>query len=1015
MYPFERRRRLGLGGMGEVWLGVHQPTGLPVAIKSILSERASDPRFRRAFSREVEAVAALDHPGIVMVFDHGLGDRGPYLVMEYASGGALDQQPGPAGWDELRGLLLSLLDALAHAHARDLLHLDLKPGNVLICGPEDLRPGLKLTDFGLSRGLGDRRASRSGTPQYMPPEQILGAWRKQGPWTDLYALAAMAWELAAGRPPFLGEDPREHHLSSELPPFEGRIAVPRGFEDWLKKGLAKEPVDRFASAAAAAAALEQLGEAVGTATGGGFGRRRSSTTFVLTRLLDELDERTGPLPELRSLPAPERWQRPEDRLVHGMHGAGLGLFGVRTVPFVGRDREREALWRALRGVLDSGRPARFVLRGASGMGASRLLLWLTRRSRELGVADALFVPGELAEALLLKHRLSGLDRASIARALDDEQAEELAAWLSGEPEADPLELALGFLVRCARRHPLVVALDDASPGQRDLAARIEAQAELLDDCPLLLVVRSEDEGPGTELAPLDRAEMELFFRQLIELDPGLLGRLLERSGGSPGYAMELVGDWVERGVLVPGRSGFELAEGARPDPPADRVAVVQARLGPLLARLDEEDTQGLIAGACLGMDVPLELWSRLAPEASPRAWNLLVSAGLARPTPQGWVLGALPREVLAARATDELHRRCAELLSEVPGSELRRGEHLLAAGQLEDAVPLLVQGARALCHQARFAQALAVTDRARGALDELRLSLDDVRRGDVAYARLLVHANTGQVEAMPEARSLAEVARRNGWADLEARCCGVVAHLGYRSGQLDVARRYALRGLAVQDMKPRRAQLLWTLHYTAIRRGDLDEAQDLLEAAYGACSEDDLFERARYLNDRAELARRRGEISSARRLYEQSLEIIRPLGERDALVTQLNLGLALMLEGRIEQASALIDDATERAEQLFVLQHALFGQPMRAWAAAARGDWQRFDRCLGRYERIGAVVQGNDPEIAEILLTCSRLAAEAGWKRRAVRARRLAADTFASLGLHDQAREVEEAGTAPAH
>ena len=201
---FELDRLLGEGGMASVWSAHHVESELRVAVK--LVQRLSD-RMRAVFRREVEAVAGLDHPGIVMVYDHGEKDNEPWLVMEHASGGSLEGAAPPDSWSAMLERVLRILDALAHAHARGVVHRDLKPGNILVCTAGDLRPGIKLADFGLALALDGRRvlAAGAGTPAYMAPEQVLGHWWNLGPWTDLYALGGMAWEMATGTRPFPGE------------------------------------------------------------------------------------------------------------------------------------------------------------------------------------------------------------------------------------------------------------------------------------------------------------------------------------------------------------------------------------------------------------------------------------------------------------------------------------------------------------------------------------------------------------------------------------------------------------------------------------------------------------------------------------------------------------------------------------------------------------------------------------------------------------------------------------------
>ena len=162
----------------------------------------------------------------------------PWLAMDFVAGGTLGErvQAVALSWRQQRGVLLALLDALAHAHSRGLVHRDLKPANVLLADPDDPAAGLQLTDFGLAQA-GEERAApghtevASGTPQYMSPEQFEGHWRDYGPWTDLYALGCVAFTLASGDLPYQGESMFTlafAHMHGRREPFRPRIAVPEG-------------------------------------------------------------------------------------------------------------------------------------------------------------------------------------------------------------------------------------------------------------------------------------------------------------------------------------------------------------------------------------------------------------------------------------------------------------------------------------------------------------------------------------------------------------------------------------------------------------------------------------------------------------------------------------------------------------------------------------------------------------------------------------------------------------------
>ncbi len=224
--PFELVEPIGRGGMATVWRAVHPETRVQAAIKVLTSEAGQADGPMRALRREARAVARLNHPGVIQVLDTGVVDASvqtfegvdgardllpgsPWLAMEYASGGTLDGAR-PLPWPDLRAILLGILDALAHAHARGLVHRDLKPGNVLLCTERDLRPGLKLSDFGIATAIDWHVRSGSlavvaGTLHYIAPEQLLGNARDYGPWSDLYALGNLTWKLTTGQLPFKGK------------------------------------------------------------------------------------------------------------------------------------------------------------------------------------------------------------------------------------------------------------------------------------------------------------------------------------------------------------------------------------------------------------------------------------------------------------------------------------------------------------------------------------------------------------------------------------------------------------------------------------------------------------------------------------------------------------------------------------------------------------------------------------------------------------------------------------------
>jgi len=448
--PFELIEPIGEGGMGWVWRGRYVGPGeaIEVAVKVLGKLGLPTDRDRELFHREVQAQAGLNHPGVAVVYDYGELDEGvdeasggrlepgaPYIAMEYAERGTLVDGGWPSNWAASRTLLLELLDALGHAHSRGVVHRDLKPDNILVF-PDDTSSGRwKLTDFGIAhathrvRKKGTRQVStpEAGTPHYMAPEQFFRRWREFGPWTDLYQLGCVAYELICGQLPFDESSLpafAKAHAEEPFPPLEPRFPVPETLESWVRQMTAKAPGDRFVRAADAARALSALddGELVGELEIGEGKSIGTVTTLQPEELTHEAaDDREtatydssdgGPdtmamwggvdaepeppevgglggrsIVELQDYAFPTDWRldRSDDRS-RQLTGAGLGLFDLREVPFVDRTEERDRIWAKLRDAAERERPIALEIEGASGTGKSRLAQWMVRRADELGAA-----------------------------------------------------------------------------------------------------------------------------------------------------------------------------------------------------------------------------------------------------------------------------------------------------------------------------------------------------------------------------------------------------------------------------------------------------------------------------------------------------------------------------------------------------------------------------------------------------------------------------------------------------
>jgi serine/threonine protein kinase/tetratricopeptide (TPR) repeat protein len=1054
--PFQLVEVVGQAGMGVVWRGIHQEQQVPIAVKFLTQEGSRDPLYLGCLKNEVRKVAALEHPAIINVYDHGEVPEGlgidslipgsPYLVMEFAEGGTLSRHCGRLGWEQIWRVLMRLLDGLAHAHARGVVHRDIKPGNVLLRRSSG---GVVLIDFGLARA-GDTDGGavlNAGTPSYMAPEQIRQHAYEIGPWTDMYGLGCLAWSLACGKPPFQRDTMEEllkAHLFDPLPKMRPVTEVPSGFEAWVGQLLRKAPHHRYVRAADAAHVLSQMAQPEEADTlyiepvfhAGALSVLEVSTdssrmgsehttagcddTQIMNPRIDtEGSLKPAALPKIdKSLlwaergdlpPIPDDWREQHPpRLIRHLLGTGLAMFGLRNFPVVGRETEQNQLWKSLKRSRAEKHTRAMVIQGADGTGKTHLAEWLARRASEVGAAIVLrarFDGVGSSEPLigLIRSLLStdGLEReaaeAQVRTALE-------VLGQSDEAEVDALLTVLGpfpgehysselmeersdvrftvirrILHRFSVLRPVIVLMDDAHLDDEAIRFVQVMLAEQSVQHPILVLLTAntmsmsgefrEQLGKvtrkrrvdGIQLGPLAAEDRSVLVRELLGLEPSLAALVERRSGGNPQFAVQLVGDWIQKGHLVRGEVGFAVRQGVQPDFPADLQAVWERRLDAALPL--ERDTRCLQLAAELGMEVDPVEWKEACSIAGiPMDSSLietLTKAHLVVSNKRGggWAFAhTLVRESLKRQAEFEgirvrHHVAVAEMLSGREGVEGRLGRHLLHAGDLVTAVDVLLAGAERCRQEGRQALGMELLALREKALVELQIPTSDLRwvhgwmvqqyfyrrrknflKANEVLSKVLkvtdgvvgtrevrarawlglggIHRLKGEPE---EARLYLNKVLQQGMDDISilSRTMDEMGVLELAYGNHILAAQFfegALKYAEKLDNKDEEFRVRQNMAGVYRRQGDTDTAHVHLSAALKHHRKTGSKQsQARCLNDLAELDRFTGNWVEAEEGYRQALAILSAVGDQRFFTAGLNLGIIYSETGRSIEARAQLE------------------------------------------------------------------------------------------------------------
>ena len=252
---YEVLREVGRGGMAVVYLSRQTDLDRFVALKELAAFHASDPAFAQRFLRESRVAGSLSHPNIVTVHDYFEHDGTPYIAMEFVERGSLRPWVGQLSMAQIGGVLEGLLAGLAQAEQHGVVHRDLKPENLMVTS--DGR--VKIADFGIAKATNQMQTgafltatgTTVGTPTYMAPEQAMA--QDIGPWTDLYSVGCMAFEMFTGRVPFHDSDAPMaillRHVNEPIPPITSvDPSLDEGVSEWVQKLLVKDPKERTQNA-----------------------------------------------------------------------------------------------------------------------------------------------------------------------------------------------------------------------------------------------------------------------------------------------------------------------------------------------------------------------------------------------------------------------------------------------------------------------------------------------------------------------------------------------------------------------------------------------------------------------------------------------------------------------------------------------------------------------------------------------------------------------------------------------
>jgi serine/threonine protein kinase/tetratricopeptide (TPR) repeat protein len=1006
-------RELGEGSMGQVWLARVAANNGHCAVKVLNLRNDRKGSAERSFNREVRAMARLEHPGIIEVFDFGRTEMGsPFVAMEYVSGSALNPyMRGPWTWGQLWNFLNELLTALAHAHARDIVHRDLKPGNIIVL-PNASGPGsVKLADFGIALAISDaRHADRriEGTPAYIAPEAASGSVADIGPWTDLYSLGVMLFEILTGDLPYRGRHLLSHHQTSPLPQLKQRreVQAPSGLLKLVAKLLEKKPYRRFRSASEVIREIRNLGVPEPAPL---------NDLTVGFSFDDSYNDTAFELPKVQPT-ALEGW-------------AGPGLFHLKEPHLVDRKVAQDRLMSMAKQTLAGQGPFIAIIEGDAGRGKSKLANWLREQVESSGDMSTMVIRSEpqsetgggLREAVLRYLGAPTADKDATYEIFleyfdDENQAKEAAdtLWSSLTGDEVNLDLRLNRAVKLLQTligdTPFLLWADDAQWSPEGQVIRLLNRLGRPDGAQrmmLIVTLRPSERStvrnevrelmrlPNVErfvLSPVSPLALADALDKLAPLPPGLANAAAMMAAGNPLIALEAVRTFLEDEGLGTAptdpaavlKKRIDVATSGSDGPSLHSLLVRSTLLGrsftlrslDKLCKVPGDLESPELVGGLEQVEHLLEIAvnSGLLVEQEGKRWRF--SHDLIRAELRKAAKGRLNWSALNLQAA---HMREKRADTDPTGIELEVvARHYWEAQLPESALRLGLKGLSRLHagglmgHATSFARRLLKWN---GECDLLKNS----DQGELLLLASIAAEHAGQPRKAQEyASDAVEVARAGALDSLGARSAGRMGVLKLQQDEPESAEKWlwdALRFARASGESRALSDVHLSLGFFYQRRGESDLALTAYRMSKEMAQEHQLLEAEFAARSAiAGLERVSGNLESARQAFEDLADSALEAGlEVAALNARLQLGLCAWNASDPDEAKGHFEDVRRGARgNLFALE--FYSALGLAWCYATAKKWSDVELCLIQAEDLRFDVRLKDPEAENLRVSIFDLA-----------------------------------------